>query len=377
MVLVEISLLLVIACALVLVMNLQQPMYMYADKKFTSIYPPLKDIQLAYVERYKAVSPSPFDCSKTVVPTPIRDLPLLSHYKRNPDGTTSSVRDEANIQANSAVMKPVTEYKRLTQILVRELIVNPSSSTSILNCLKNALVAWARAGALTGDMTNGKERQGFVEQMFFTINTTLAYLKIKQTLGSVPVVESWLSKMDKSVWDNFKDRTSNLKSWAVLSHVLVAIATDNVDAYNESVSHFKKQVDNINPDGTIASEMTRGSGSSAYIVYYADPLLTVQYILKVLGDPAYNQPKIHALVNLVLNIIDDPQYLVKRNLLSEPQRTQLQKIEFIILYDAIYGNTHIRPDNRKTYVDNVNRYKANLTYGYATNKGNLTSLFGI
>lgn len=351
---------------------------MALNKMPKTIYPPIEQIQSKLL-KYKRVTPN-FNCSKFIVPEPVKNLQLYPIYNSNPDGSLSTVRNTTNVKLNDDILGPVTEFKNIISDLVRELAMAVATDTkNVEDCLLNAIFKWASVNALTGDMVRGNSTQGFVERMFLIIITSLSFLKINSAYSNdcrIQVIQKWLQTMENSSWENFKDRTTNLKSWAVLAHFLVSIATENENMYTESVKEFEKQVNLIQDDGTINSELKRKDRASAYIVYYADPLITMQYILKFIENPKYNNTKIHRLINLILSIKKDPQYLVKRELVSDPQISDIQKLQFLVLYDDMFGSKFIKPENKLIFNQQIDLYKDNIE-NTTLNRGNLTSLFGV
>jgi hypothetical protein len=311
------------------------------------------------------------------VPKPIKNLELFPIYVRAPDGTLTTTRDTANIAKNTTILEPVVDFKNLMGTLVTKLITDQDETNEIATCIQTALLKWANADAVTGKMINGDETQGFVEQMFFLINISLAYLKIKTILTSNTVIEKWIDTIDKSVWNNFKNRTNNLKSWAILAHLLAAIATNDSKAYTESATEYVEQVNLIDNDGYVPSELARKDRASPYTVFFTEPLIIIQYILKFVNNSVYEQTKLHNLINTVIAIKRDPQYLVEQNKVKETQLKNIQKIEFITLYDAIYGSKFIKPENKAEYDKQLGRFKSNINYIAATYVNNLTSLFGV
>lgn len=351
-----------------------QSAFSYADIPKT-IFPPITTIQSTLL-KFKTTN-SDFKCATYVVPKPVKDLELFPIYVRASDGTLTTTRDAANITKNATLLDPVVDFKNLMGTLVTKLITDQDETKEIATCIQTALLTWANAGAVTGKMVNGDETQGFVEQMFFLVNVSFAYLKIKTILTSNAVIEKWIDTIDKSVWNNFKDRANNLKSWAILAHLLVAIATNDSTAYTESATEYVEQVNLIDNEGYIPSELTRKDRASPYTVFFTEPLVIIQYILKFANNSVYEQAKIHNVMNTVVGIKRDPQYLVKQNKVKETQLTNVQKIEFITLYDAIYGSKFIKPENKAEYERQLYRFKSNIDYIAATYVNNLTSLFGV
>ena len=89
-----------------------------------TIYPPIEELQTSLLKFKKANSPS-FDCTKIVVPTPLKNFTLDNIYK---DGTGSTIRDEEKVQKNNLIKKPVTDMKNLVVDLVRDMVItNPSA----------------------------------------------------------------------------------------------------------------------------------------------------------------------------------------------------------------------------------------------------------
>lgn len=343
--------------------------YSYVQPLPKTIYPPIEQLQTSLL-KFKKASPS-FDCTKIVVPTPLKNFTLDNIYK---DGST--IRDDEKVKKNNLIKKPVTDMKNLVVDLVRDMVItNPSDTKKIQDCLLNAIYSWASKGALTGSI-NG---QGYVERTSLVIAVAAAFLKINQLYpddNRVNVIKNWLDTMEKGNWNNFKGRTTNLKSWAVLAHYLVAIATQNENMYNESIREFVNQVNFIEDSGTIKTELERKQLASRYLVYYAAPLVTMQYMLKVTNNPVYNQPKIHNLVNLVINMYKDPQYLVKNNLIGDKQEALDAKMEFLNLYDVMFKTEFIQPKNKDVFTQQANVYKNNIQT-VALNVGNFASMFGV
>lgn len=340
----------------------------------TNIYPPLEKLK----SNLKFKRPEPiFDCAKINVPNPVKDLPLLDIYDRNPDGTVSTTRNVQNEQTNDRLLTPVTIFQNTISDLVIELVKSSDTETKkIQDCMLNTLYKWAEAGALTGNMGRG---QGYVDRMFFIVIVTFGFLKIKQFYlndSKTKVIENWLKNMDIGTWNNFKDRTTNLKSWAVLAHFLVSIAIGDEKMYNNSVDEFVKQVNFIENDGTIKTELERKNRASTYIVFYADPLLTMQYILKFIGNQKYNQPKINNLVNLILDMKRDKDILQKKKLVAEAQLPITHELQCLILYENMFNNQFISADNKNLFNSQVKLYQKNISEKSFA-KGNLYSLFGV
>lgn len=349
--------------------------YMFALPK--TIYPPIAQLQTTLAKFRTTV---PFDCSKKIVPAPMKDLDLANTYMKDAGGKDTTVRDPAVINKNNTIKEPLTKMQRLVADLMTDMVLsNPADTKKVQDCLLEALYKWASVGALTGKISP----QGYVDRMNFVVTMAAAFLKINQAYPAgdkkVDAIEKWLDTLEKSGWKNFVDRDSNLKTWAVLSHYLVSIATQNQDMYNESIREFTDQVNFIENNGAIKSELTRKDRSSTYLVYYAAPLVAMQYMMKVSNESKYNQPKVHNLVNLIINIIKDPQYLVKQNLVAAADK-QLPfdpRVEFLALYDAMFKTEFIKPDNKDVYTQQVNKYKNNPVDNIAYNLGNFTSMFGV
>jgi hypothetical protein len=268
--------------------------------------------------------------------------------------------------------------QRLVADLMTDMVLsNPADTKKVQDCLLEALYKWASTGALTGKIS----AQGYVDRMNFVVTMAAAFLKINQAYPAgdkkVDTIAKWLDTLEKAGWKNFAGRDSNLKTWAVLSHYLVSIATQNQAMYDESVREFIDQVNFIENNGAIKSELTRKDRSSTYLVYYAAPLVAMQYMMKVSNESKYNQPKVHNLINLIINIVKDPQYLVKQKLVTDTQLPFDPRIEFLALYDAMFKSEFIKPENQTVYTQEVNKYKNNPVNNIAYNLGNYTSMFGV
>jgi hypothetical protein len=361
-------------------LNLSENNYLFSVQQAAAslpktIYPPIEKLQTELL-RYKKAT-SDFICSNIKVPEPIKNLPLLPVYKINPDKTLSTIRDVENENKNRIMLQPITDFKNITSNLVKEMVLDPDELKEIQECLLNTIYKWAQADALTGNMVDS--RQGFIERMFYIINTCFGFLKIKQVYlnnEKTIVIQKWLRKIEDSNWSNFKNRTTNLKSWAVLANFLLSISIDDENMYNESINEFVKQVNFIENNGTIKTELQRKDRASDYIVYYADPLITMQYILKFIDNQQFNQPKIHNLVNTVISIKKDPQHLVKTKIITDSQLPVNQKLQFLVLYNALFDDKFINQDNKNILNAQLKLYEKNITDN-TLNRGNLYSLFGV
>lgn len=342
----------------------------------TAIFKPIAQIQAALAPfREKIV----FDCKNRPVPPPIKDLFLGDRYRRGDTGLVTTVVDEEAEAKNASVKKPLTDMNDVIADLGRDMAIlsNPADIKKVQDCMLNALYTWAAAGALTGVIND----QGNVERSGFEIIMALGFLKINQvypaTDAKIIAIKKWLQTIENSDWTHFVGRHTNLKSWAVLAHFLVAIAIQNEAMYTESINAFVEQVNYIQNNGTIATELERAGRASLYHIYYAIPLIVMQYVLKFINNPVYNQPKLHNLVNLIVNIVKDNQYLVKQKFVKDVQlEMPPNDLQFFGLYDDMFKNAFIKPEIKDTYATLATEYNK-YSRKAAFNLGNVSALFGL
>lgn len=340
----------------------------YTDSVPTSIYPNITTLKTNLL-KFK-ISSANFACPTS--PSPTKNLELQDIYKKiNGKLTTERIPD--NIEKNRQITEPIRIFKDNMGNMVIKLVQDQDNTNDIVKCIQTELLSWANAGAYTGNINS----QGYVELMFLLVHVELVYLKIKPIIGGNSAIETWIEDMDKLVWNRFKERGNNLTSWATLTLMLDGIATNNANKFSESVSMFKKQVNNIDNDGYVPSELLRGERASSYLIYYAEPIIIMQYILKTVNNSAYNQPKIYNFINIILAILKDKQYLVKQKMVTEKQIEEVGRAEFLTLYDDMFKAGSIKVENKSIYDSLVNLYKSNINYDGANLKLNLTSLFGI
>lgn len=343
----------------------------------TAIFKPIAQIQADLAPFREKIL---FDCKNRPVPPVIKDLVLGDRYKRTATGTLTTIVDEETAAKDAVVKKSLTDMNDVIADLGRDMAIlsNPADIKKVQDCMLNALYTWASAGALTGTVND----QGKVERTGFEIIMALGFLKINQvypaTDNKMVTIKKWLQTMENSDWLHFKDRHTNLKSWAVLAHFLVAIVIQNEAMYTESINAFVEQVNYIKNDGTVATELERAGRASLYHIYYAIPLVVMQYILKFINNPLYNQPKLHNLVNLIVNIVKDNQFLVKQKFVKEQQlEMPPNDLQFFGLYDDMFKNEFIKPDTiRDTYATLAAKYNK-YDRKAAFNLGNVSALFGL
>jgi poly(beta-D-mannuronate) lyase len=148
-------------------------------------------------------------------------------------------------------------------------------------CANTLLEAWAKAGALrtTNDANGAYSRQGGIDRQSMIRSFVIVALKLKQngqTLG--PDVVPWLGRLvddNNRSWQKNNLR-GNLYYWSGATAAAYALLSGDPASLAFQNQVWADAMAAIRPDGTLPSELTRGSRALIYHQYALSALLTLR-----------------------------------------------------------------------------------------------------
>ncbi|MGF7159481.1 poly(beta-D-mannuronate) lyase [Rhodoligotrophos appendicifer] len=200
-------------------------------------------------------------------------------------------------------------------------------------CALADMILWADSGVLTQDLAS---LQANYERNWYLVGFALAYLKLKPMadIRQRRQLETWLHAMATPL-PNFLGRRdvppNNLTYWAGAALAAASLATGDLDMWAQANAVLKQGLADIQADGTLPLEMTRGAKARSYHAFAAEALTLMAFIAQARGEPVDPAP-LKRLVDIILRGLQDP---------SAFRRTagaaQEEPAEWSLSWLALYG----------------------------------------
>ena len=210
------------------------------------------------------------------------DIRAIGYYTDK----VGSVIDPALQQQNKDATAPLDRYAadvaRMSDDYLR------TSDPAAAQCTLGWLGAWADDGAMLGQMIRVNNDQSFYMRQWMLDAVAMAYLKVHDQANPQQRarIDPWLQKLARAnlaYWDNPKRRRNNHYYWGGLGVLATGLATDDDALWQAGHAAFQKGIDDIQDDGSLALEMTRGQRALHYHDYALAPLVMMAELARQIG----------------------------------------------------------------------------------------------
>ena len=227
----------------------------------------------------------------------------------------SSGADKKGEEENSERLAPVINFMKYEAKAVDE-----PSDKSALKCSLATLTQWAEAGALL----EPPDTPGRVARVW--ISSGMGFILAKYKALGVPLPVSlvrWYANLAATVRNDYheplkkagyKGLFANTYPWAAVSSALSALIGQDAAAYQFQDEAWLNMLAEVQPDGSLIGEMTRGQRALIYHLKAADGLVILNNVREALGEKEKSQ-QIGALKRLLAfsgNGLCDPTPFAKR-----------------------------------------------------------------
>jgi poly(beta-D-mannuronate) lyase len=236
-------------------------------------------------------------------PPPVRDIIADRFYV----DTASTVADKAIIARNRTAL--ATLDHTLLAILAME-DEGLAGDTASAVCAGHWLAAWARGGAMLGHMSS---RQAQVERKYRTAGMAVGYLKIHKMVDPADraAIEPWFDDLaDHVIADQtWPGKRNNQYYWAGFAAGAVGTITGTARHIAFSRTVYDAGLSDIQPNGTLPTELLHGEKSLEYTNLALAPLIMAAELAAQRGEDWYTHDDgaIHRLAARVIAGLRDPK----------------------------------------------------------------------
>lgn len=237
------------------------------------------------------------DCPR---PPPVQySLKAEPRYGKSQIG--KEVVDEKAIAYNAKSLADLRKFHSLISRLSDEAIQQKPYAAE---CLAALFDNWANGDALLG---SANTNQAKYERLWALSGIALSAFKLQQSGHSLsPTTLNWLEKLAEQVYSEQKHRrvANNLAVWAALGTATVALLTDRDDLWEWSKNRVHLFLAQVEPDGSMPTELARGKRATRYHFYAGQPLLAFNRIARCYGSPfdSQDQRSFDSFVALLQNL---------------------------------------------------------------------------
>jgi poly(beta-D-mannuronate) lyase len=228
-------------------------------------------------------------------------------------------------------MKPFLDYTTTLNSLGDLYLA--SQSNVVANCVLNWASAWSNTNLLTeyradqSGRVNYTTTQGDYERKWLVGEIIFNLAKIKNSKTNlnttkVNAIKTWLGRSMNPIRLCFDNRIrynaatnvvarpenlNNHQYWAGLTVMLYGILFNDVSHQNWGKLQYRLGINSILDNGTLATEMARGSQAFAYHQFALQPLVMMAELSIINGDNLYahNSYRINKLASLVIRSYED------------------------------------------------------------------------
>jgi len=220
------------------------------------------------------------------VPAPVITIPASRRYVES-DPHRATVDPDAVAQRHQKLM-PVFRFLSIVAHLSDEVFRGESDK---MRCLTRTLDQWAKVNALLG---HTRAMQPGYDRAWALAGLSLAILK-GQRVGLQPSddVRRWLKQLAAQV-RTFAERhelRNNLGAWSALGVGASSRITNDELDWQWAVAYHKMMLSQVDPDGTMPRELSRGKRALGYHVFAAIPLIALQQLRECRKDADENSKK--------------------------------------------------------------------------------------
>jgi poly(beta-D-mannuronate) lyase len=254
------------------------------------------------------LGPQPFDC--TPAPPPVMGVQGVNFYT---DAQHSKIDQNLRDENNQAA-SPIRQFSIGIQSCAAAYIASHGANRDAAHCAGQSLLAWANASALTGQFNFN----GLGHRMWNLAGFGAAYLALADGIGDVRDVRGpighWFEQVGQIVADRAQPWRNNLGCWAGAAASVAGVAANSRSCFNAGMTLAARGIASIADDGTMQSEVDRGSKAMNYHMFALNALLMSAEVGMANGQDLYsaNGNALSRLFETVLRNVDDPQDFVKR-----------------------------------------------------------------
>jgi poly(beta-D-mannuronate) lyase len=263
------------------------------------------------------VAPLCAQAACVALPAPQIDLTANGYYT---DARHSEVSADLQRRNREATM-PGRRFLGEVSKAADRFHANPDADALAAQCALAGLAQWARAGALLGRMQGPSQgQQAEYERKWLLSGVALAYLKLKPAADETQraTIEPWLAQMADAMWRFWEDaegrptdhRRNNHYTWAGLALAATAFATHDEARWQLAQRVFVESLANVQDDGRLPLEMTRGALALHYHAFTAGPLVVMAELSQARGKDwpadAQQAAALQRLVDVVLQGLAEP-----------------------------------------------------------------------
>jgi len=197
-----------------------------------------------------------------------------------------------------------------------------TGSHEAAQCAMTQILTLAQERSLAGKMSSN---QAYYVQGWVVGAIAIAYLKIRETGMATPqqteTIVNWMESVGEqtiSYYDAHKrvghgDSQNNHLYWAGVELVAIGVAANDRKDFDWAMATYYNGVDQIQPDGALPLEMSRGSRALHYHLYALAPLVLLAEFGEANHLDLYGHANgaIHRLVNFSVAGLQNPTPFVK------------------------------------------------------------------
>ncbi|CTQ56350.1 Alginate lyase precursor [Roseibium album] len=221
------------------------------------------------------------------VPTPPAELETHSKYDQS-DKSRSTVDRSAKVKRKKLVQPIRNSVRMLTKIAYAK-SANPNIAQARAECVLKSLDAWAKGDALTKMQTSDAllSRDRWVAEFVLALNSVAARGEIsKERKG---LYEGWLRSIADSTVEAYslrlgpKSRTNNHRYWAGLAVGAIGVFLEDEELKAWGHRSFEIGSCQVDANGLLPKEMSRGSKALEYHIYAYRPLAALARLHQAQG----------------------------------------------------------------------------------------------
>jgi poly(beta-D-mannuronate) lyase len=217
---------------------------------------------------------APFSCPQP--PAPLVDLHFESMYKKG--DKSHSIVDPRADAAYKKAYAPISAFEKGLNMMANRYARSKPPRADVAACALDWIAAWARAGALQGDVN----RNGEYIRKWAIGSIANGFMQVRDAegldAGKKKDGVEWIRTVGRAAMADFsrgadKDsRRNNHLYWAAWGVASAAMATDDADMFSWAMEKERFGLQQIEEDGTMPLELGRRKRAYLYHLFAAMPL---------------------------------------------------------------------------------------------------------
>jgi poly(beta-D-mannuronate) lyase len=282
----------------------------------------------------------PFTCQTS--PNPVKDLQFESIY--SDEYGNSSVIDPQAYDTYISDSRPLRLFESGLAAMANR--YTQTRDPKIAACVQNWVYRWARADALLGK-TN---RTGEALRKWVLASVASAWAQVQTDPGLKPDrvknLHAWLQQVAQTVIKDYSrdtqlnSRRNNHLYWAGWAVMETGVVLNDPDLVQWGLQQGRRGIADIDKDGTLPLEMTRGQQALNYHSYAAIPLFMIAETASRNGLDLYaeNDSALYRLARRILHGLNDPSYFEKRTGVKQNTSRTISSTSLVWL-EVYYAHT--------------------------------------